>query len=151
MRSTQKFCLAALLVAAASVHPSIAGEDDDSNDTAYPISHVVVIFQENVSFDHYFATYPFAENPGGEPAFHAKADTPTVNGLSDSLLTNNPNTLQPQRIDRSNTATADQDHCSMTEKQAFDASRMDKIVQFTSTPQVRRTRQATDKLDIKTA
>ena len=108
MRSTQKFCLAALLVAAASVHPSIAGEDDDSNDTAYPISHVVVIFQENVSFDHYFATYPFAENPAGEPAFHAKDGTPTVNGLNDALLTNNPNSLQPQRIDRSHVNTADQ-------------------------------------------
>jgi phospholipase C len=26
---------------------------------------VVVIFQENVSFDHYFATYPVAKNPAG--------------------------------------------------------------------------------------
>ena len=26
------------------------------------IKHVVVIFQENVSFDHYFATYPVARN-----------------------------------------------------------------------------------------
>ncbi|MGA8479819.1 MAG: alkaline phosphatase family protein [Chthoniobacterales bacterium] len=135
MRSTQKFCIAALLVAAASVHPSIAGEDDDSNDTAYPISHVIVIFQENVSFDHYFATYPFAENLGGEPAFHAIAGTPTVNGLSDSLLSNNPNTLQPQRIDRSNAATADQDHGYMAEQQAFDAGLMDKFVQFTGTPE----------------
>ena len=28
-----------------------------------PIQHVVVIFQENVSFDHYFGTYPAAMNP----------------------------------------------------------------------------------------
>src|SRR2546430_7600004 len=26
--------------------------------TATPIRHLVVIFQENVSFDHYFGTYP---------------------------------------------------------------------------------------------
>jgi len=26
--------------------------------TTTPIQHLVVIFQENVSFDHYFATYP---------------------------------------------------------------------------------------------
>ncbi|HYU74337.1 MAG TPA: hypothetical protein VEL31_16835, partial [Ktedonobacteraceae bacterium] len=26
--------------------------------TATPVKHLVVIFQENVSFDHYFATYP---------------------------------------------------------------------------------------------
>ena len=25
-----------------------------------PIKHLVVIFDENVSFDHYFGTYPFA-------------------------------------------------------------------------------------------
>ena len=30
---------------------------------ATPIEHVVVIFQENVSFDHYFGTYPIAANP----------------------------------------------------------------------------------------
>jgi phospholipase C len=135
MRSTRKFCLAALLVAAASVHPSIAGQDDESNNTAYPISHVVVIFQENVSFDHYFATYPFAKNPAGEPPFHAKEGTPSVNGLHDALLTNNPNTLQPQRIDRSNAVTADQGHGYMAEQQAFDSGLMDKFVQFTGTPE----------------
>lgn len=32
--------------------------------TATPIKHIVVIFQENVSFDHYFGTYPFAAHPG---------------------------------------------------------------------------------------
>ena len=31
---------------------------------ATPIKHLVVIFQENVSFDHYFGTYPYATNPG---------------------------------------------------------------------------------------
>src|SRR5260370_13249140 len=34
--------------------------------TATPIQHLVVIFQENVSFDHYFGTYPNATNPAGE-------------------------------------------------------------------------------------
>ena len=135
MRLTRKFCLAALLVAAASVHPSIAGEEDDSNDTAYPISHVVVIFQENVSFDHYFATYPFAQNLPGEPAFHAKKGTPSVNGLNEALLTKNPNSLQPQRIDRSHVNTADQDHEYQAEQEAFDHGLMDKFVQFTGTPQ----------------
>ena len=56
-----------------------------------PIKHLVVIFQENVSFDHYFGTYPNALNPKKEPPFHAAADTPVVNGLSGTLLTNNPN------------------------------------------------------------
>jgi hypothetical protein len=30
--------------------------------TSTPIKHLVIIFQENVSFDHYFATYPYAKN-----------------------------------------------------------------------------------------
>jgi phospholipase C len=134
MRSTRKLCLAALLVAAATVHPGIAG-DNDAGGTAYPISHVVVIFQENVSFDHYFATYPFALNPSGEPAFYAPEGTPTVNGLSQALLTNNPNSLQPQRIDRSHVNTADQDHDYQAEQQAFDHGLMDKFVEFTGTPE----------------
>ena len=37
--------------------------------TTTPIKHLVVIFQENVSFDHYFATYPTATNPASEPSF----------------------------------------------------------------------------------
>ena len=53
-----------------------------------PIKHLVVIFQENISFDHYFATYPIASNPTeSEPQFIANANTPSVNGLTASLLT----------------------------------------------------------------
>src|SRR5437016_13312359 len=85
-QATAKF---ALLVALAV---SVAyGADEKEHRTTTPIKHVVVIFQENVSFDHYFATYPRAVNPAGEPRFVARLDTPTVNGLTGSLLTNNPN------------------------------------------------------------
>ena len=35
--------------------------------TATPIKNLVVIFHENVSFDHYFGTYPVATNPSGQP------------------------------------------------------------------------------------
>ena len=45
------------------------GADEKEHRTTTPIKHVVVIFQENVSFDHYFATYPHAANPAGEPQF----------------------------------------------------------------------------------
>ena len=70
-------------------------------------------------FDHYFSgTYPLATNPQGEPAFKALPNTPAVNGLSGGLLTNNPNlnpanatgALNPFRLDRSQAATADQNH-----------------------------------------
>ena len=37
--------------------------------TTTPIKHVVVIFGENISFDHYFATYPYATNPTTETPF----------------------------------------------------------------------------------
>src|ERR1700747_3710425 len=95
--------------------------------TATPIKHLVVIFQENVSFDHYFGTYPTALNPPGEPAFTAAPGTPSVNGLGTLvngqpegvLLTGNPNAnnpanapnaINPFRLDRSQAATCDQDH-----------------------------------------
>jgi len=135
MRSTFRICAAGLLAAATTIQPGIAWGDNENNDTAYPISHVVVIFQENVSFDHYFATYPFALNPPGQPAFNAKKGTPSVNGLDEALLTSNPNSLQPQRIDRSHVNTADQDHDYQAEQQAFDHGLMDKFVQFTGTPE----------------
>src|ERR1700760_609984 len=66
-----------------------------------PIEHVVVIFPENESFDHYFGTYPNAANGTGEPAFTAAPGTPAVNGLSHALLTENPNETNPQRLSRS--------------------------------------------------
>src|SRR5579884_79884 len=100
--------------------------------TTTPIKHLVVIFQENVSFDHYFGTYPYAANPPGEPVFKAKTDTPSVNGLTQDLLTNNPNLANPSRLDRSQALTCDQNHDYTPEQQAFDHGLMDKFVQFTS-------------------
>jgi phospholipase C len=91
-----------------------AGRDGDGRRTSTPIQHVVVIFQENVSFDHYFGTYPSAANPSGEPAFQAKPDTPTVNGLTPALLTGNPNGFNPFRLDRAQALTCDQNHDPMT-------------------------------------
>jgi phospholipase C len=56
--------------------------------TATPIKHVVVVFQENISFDHYFATYPKALNKPGETPFHADGRTPSVNNLVTPLDVN---------------------------------------------------------------
>src|SRR5487761_2619585 len=58
--------------------------------TATPIKHLVVIFYENVSFDHYFGTYPYATNPPGEPSFTAAPGTPTVTGLFNSVSAAGP-------------------------------------------------------------
>src|SRR6516165_5628669 len=102
--------------------------------TATPIKHLVVIFQENVSFDHYFGTYPVALNPAGQPAFHAKPGTPTVNGLNDFLLHHNPNVANPQRLDRvlSQLVTCDQDHNYNDEQKAFNHGLMNKFVETVS-------------------
>lgn len=101
--------------------------------TSTPIKHVVVIFQENVSFDHYFATYPQALNAAGEPRFIASHGTPTVNGLSGGLLKHNPNKTNPFRLDRSQAATCDQDHDYKDEQVAMDHGGMDKFVETVGT------------------
>lgn len=99
-----------------------------------PIRHLVIIFPENISFDHYFGTYPHAENPPNEPKFVALPDTPTVNGLTPVLLKHNANSLNPAngsgavnpfRLDRSQAATADQQHDYMPEQMAFHGGLMD--------------------------
>ena len=81
---------AAVAATAASTHanPPAGGG------TATPIKHVVVIFQENVSFDHYFGTYPLATNTDGS-TFTAGKGTPAVSGLNFSLLAANPNAANP--------------------------------------------------------
>src|SRR5258706_12036754 len=99
--------------------------------TTTPIKPLGVIFQENVSFDHYFGTYPVAANPAGEPAFHAAPGTPTVNGLGNTLLTRNPNLSNPQRLDRSQALTCDQDHGYTNEQRAMGLGAVDQFVQRT--------------------
>jgi len=98
--------------------------------TTTPIQHVVVIFQENVSFDHYFATYPnAANNSSTEPVFRAAPNTPSVNGLSGPLMSNNPNSAPPFRLTRAQAVTCDQDHNYADEQKAFDGGLMDKFVE----------------------
>ncbi len=93
-----------------------------------PIQHVVVLFQENVSFDHYFATYPNAANTTtGEPVFTAAPGTPSVNGLSGPLLTNNPNSAQPFRLSRAQEIVCDQNHNYGPEQAAVNSGLMNKF------------------------
>jgi phospholipase C len=103
--------------------------------TATPIKHLVVIFNENRSFDHYFGHYPIATNPSGEPVFKAAKNTPVVNNYiaNPSLLTNNPNlnpangkgAVNPFRLDRTQANTADQDHDYTPEQAAYDNGKLD--------------------------
>jgi len=109
---------------------------------ATPIQHLVVIFQENISFDHYFGTYPFAMNAEGEPAFYAYPTTPSVNGLGPAFLaasgtlTNSANgtgATAPFRLDRSQAATADQDHDYTAEQIAYHSGLVDLFPMATGT------------------
>jgi phospholipase C len=107
--------------------------------TSTPIKHLVVLFDENESFDHYFGTYPFAANTDGTK-FVAKPGTPAVNGLYTKvkktgpvgpLLTSNPNEYNPQRLTNSEALTSDQNHGYTPEEQAVDGGKMDMFVQKT--------------------
>jgi phospholipase C len=122
-RSSSKLWASSLAVIAL-IAPAAVRADADS-----PIRHVVVIFQENVSFDHYFGTYPNALNPQGEPGFRAKSGTPTVNGYTPALLNHNPNQVNPFRFPRSQAATCDQDHDYTHEQLAYDKGAMDLFVE----------------------
>jgi len=141
----------------APVRPDSAGVHAKTSEpqTTTPIKHVVVIFQENVSFDHYFGTYPHTANSDGQP-FKSSKGTPAVDGLppatdpslppslqhSSNLLFSNPNASQPVRLDSSATGlpgnaggqlTCDQDHNYSDEQQSFDGGAMDRFVQSVGT------------------
>src|SRR5882724_12308305 len=100
--------------------------------TITPIKHVVVIFGENISFDHYFGTYPNAANTDGTP-FQAARNTPKVNGLDHKLLTDNPNAYDPKRLTHEQALTCDQNHNYGAEQAAFNGGKMDKFVEKTET------------------
>src|SRR5262249_4028419 len=142
---TGKALIAAAGVSAALALPAVTHASAQSfsgnPNTATPIKHLVIIFQENVSFDHYYGTYPTAANNDGQP-FTASPGTPSVNGLSApapggvTLLTNNPNGVNPNRYDPANIndqLTCDQNHDYTAEQRAFDNGKMDSFVSSVGT------------------
>ena len=113
----------------ASVKAATAAAAATSTNTKTPIKHIVVLFQENISFDHYFGTYPNATK------FTADPHTPSVNGLSAALLSNNLNgnySINPVRFDKSQAFTAcDMNHEYTAEQQAYHGGLADKFVEYT--------------------
>jgi phospholipase C len=137
--------MAAIAAAVAWSGQVAAGGTQNAAATATPIKHLVVIFNENRSFDHYFATYPKATNPSGEPVFTAAANTPAVNNLAanPALLTQNGNATNPLngtnaanpfRIDRSQANTSSQNHNYTPEQQAYDNGAADLFPLNTGSP-----------------
>jgi phospholipase C len=144
--------LAATLIAATVLGPLVnayaapvtpQGTNTGVGQTSTPIKHLVIIFQENVSFDHYFGTYPNALNsPAGVARFYPLPGTPTVNGYTPALLNSNPNlnpangtgATNPFRLDRAQAWTVDQDHDYGPEQAAFDGGLMDLFPLNVGTP-----------------
>jgi phospholipase C len=150
-------CLAAAfaVVTAAAYADDRDGDHDRGPSTRTPIKHLVVIFQENVSFDHYFGTYPNALNLPGETKFRASPSTPrSINTLRTpldtthgfvplagvDLINNNPNNnpnapgngrlngagaSNPIRLSPAQALTADQGHNESPEESAYDNGKMD--------------------------
>ncbi|MFF4249844.1 phospholipase C [Streptomyces sp. NPDC001663] len=124
---------AAALATAGGAAPAsaAAGHGGHGTHTATPIKHVVVIYDENISFDHYFATYPKAANTDGTK-FKAAAHTPKADNLLNAgLLTKNPNLYLPKRLASSQAMTCDQNHSYGPEQYAADGGKADKYVENT--------------------
>ncbi len=125
----------------------------DALTTATPIKHLVVIYGENESFDHYFGTYPQSQNPSGEPtqSWVAPANMPYPNNYlaHASLLNANPNMtnaknqslgyqasfLNPFRIDRAQYNVSSQNHSYLPEQEASDNGLMDAFPFYTGSAQ----------------
>jgi phospholipase C len=154
-KTISALCATVLLVG--TLPTSVLGEDHHQPS---PIKHVIVIFNENISFDHYFATYPQAENNPGETPFNASRGTHATNNLTTpldpdksftpnkglALLTDNPNgptgsgasfnganSANPFRLAPSQAATADQGHAPKPEQTAYDNGSMDQFPGSTGT------------------
>ena len=133
MRSFLSVSVSAAMLLSLAIDPTLAVARQATGSTTTPIQHVVIIFGENISFDHYFGTYPKALNPPGQPRFTALPNTPSINGLTPALLTNNPNlnpangtgAANPFRLNRNQALTADQGHGYTPEQQSFDNGLMD--------------------------
>jgi phospholipase C len=158
------------LTAAFSVAATVAFAEHHNGDShergpaaRTPIKHLVVIFQENVSFDHYFGTYPTALNKTGETPFTPSKHTPkSINNLVTpldttnhfaplaglDLLHNNPDNnasapgngkfngsgaSNPIRLSPAQAGTADQGHNESPEESAYDNGKMDGFPAWTGT------------------
>jgi phospholipase C len=160
-----KYPIVSGCLAAAFAVSSVAYADEDNGHGAKtPIKHLVVIFQENVSFDHYFGTYPNALNLSGETPFQASPQTPmgintlvtpldTTNHFKPlmgvDLIHSNPNNSMtapgngrtngagasnPIRLSPAQALTADQGHNEGPEESAYDNGKMDGFPAWVGTP-----------------
>lgn len=109
--------------------------------TTTPIKYVVVIFQENNSFDHYFGTYPNALYPSGQPVsaqypagespFVPLPNTPSINGITPAI--SNLNAVAPFRLDRSQALTCDNNNGYNAEQIAYNSGQVNQFATTSGT------------------
>jgi phospholipase C len=108
------------LCAALFVGAGLAGGTGASaavaGDTATPIEHIVMLMQENHSFDNYFGTYPGAD--GIPPGVCMPFDPVSVTG----------DCVRPYHIGENDVELEDPDHSSSTHRIQFNDGKMDGFV-----------------------
>jgi phospholipase C len=116
-----------LFALGASLVPRVSAQNAQA---LTPIKHLVILFEENRPFDHYFGTYPVAANLPGETPFKAHPDTPTVDGFTADLLYSNPNASNPIRLGPNQAIQCSQTHDYTKEQKAADLGQMDLFVEW---------------------
>jgi phospholipase C len=139
--------------AVGSVQVTCSGHNDAALlvPTATPIKHVIVVFGENISFDHYFGTYPnaagFTPAPGTPIANNLSTPLDVLNSFSPlagvDLLNNNPTAANPLNgagainpfllSGAAQAWTPDMGHNYKPEQQASNGGAMDLFPDFTGT------------------
>src|SRR2546428_7081795 len=108
----------AILVAIGMPSPVLAHADDEGDG---PIQHTIIVYQENIAFDHYFGTFGHGSSgiPAGAQLFHT---TPTGAQLGP---------FTPYRLDGSTQAsTCDAAHDYESMIRMADGGTMDQYLQF---------------------
>ncbi len=120
MRRTWSLGMAFALVSAMSLAmASFAGAESD-NGTHSPIKHTIILYQENISFDHYFGTYGHGSNgiPAGSTLTH-----------TDGVQTWGP--YAPTQLSgATQSRTCDVDHNYSNMIRMVDHGAMDQFLQF---------------------
>jgi len=104
--------------------PSLTLADHRSNaesfDTSTPIKPHRCHLSGKRIFRPLLRNLSLCSEPGGEPKFKAQDDTPAVDGLlAGGLLDQNPNSVKPFRLDRSQAVTCDPESQLSAEQLAF--------------------------------
>ncbi|WP_405748700.1 alkaline phosphatase family protein [Streptomyces sp. NBC_01411] len=112
--------------------PAAVHHGNHGSPTATPVKHLVVLFDENISFDHYFATYPHAANTDGTKFTPSPRTPRDIDNLRTAgLLDKNPNQYLPKRLTPDQAMTCDQNHSYGPEQYAYNGGKADKFVENT--------------------